>query len=124
MGQTKIKVAVAGASGRMGREVVKMVLADPELELVAAMDRSTKNTDAGRLVGLDPCGIMVTNDLELTLVETNPDVMVDFTTPQSAVVNTALAIKHKVRPVMGTTGFTPEDIEALDKQCKAAGIGG
>lgn len=124
MGETKIKVAVAGASGRMGREVVKMVLADPELELVAAVARSTQDTDAGRLVGLNPCGVMVTNDLELTLVETKPDVMVDFTTPQSAVANTALAIKHKVRPVMGTTGFTPQDIEELDKQCKAAGIGG
>lgn len=121
---TRIKVAVAGASGRMGREVVKMVLGDPELELVAAVARSTTNMDAGRLVGLEPCGVQVTNDLELALVESKPDVLVDFTTPQTAVVNTRLAIKHKVRPVMGTTGFTPEDIEELDKQCKAEGIGG
>ncbi|CAG7611440.1 4-hydroxy-tetrahydrodipicolinate reductase [Paenibacillus solanacearum] len=119
-----IKVAVAGASGRMGREVVKMVLADSQLTLVAATDRSTKNMDAGRLVGLEPCGVMVTNDLELALVESQPDVLVDFTAPQSAVSNTRLAIRHKVRPVIGTTGFTPQDIQDLDNQCKEKGIGG
>lgn len=119
-----IKVAVAGASGRMGREVVKMVLADAQLTLVAATDRSTKNMDAGRLVGLEPCGVMVTNDLELALVESQPDVLVDFTAPQSAVSNTRLAIRHKVRPVIGTTGFTPQDIQELDNQCKEKGIGG
>ncbi|MFB6362449.1 4-hydroxy-tetrahydrodipicolinate reductase [Paenibacillus elgii] len=119
-----IKVAVAGAGGRMGREVVKLVLGDPELELAAAVNRSAVGTDAGRLVGLDACGVAVTNDLELALAETKPDVLVDFTAPHSAVAHTRLAIKHKVRPVMGTTGFTPEDIAELDKQCKEAGIGG
>ncbi|CAG7648819.1 4-hydroxy-tetrahydrodipicolinate reductase [Paenibacillus allorhizosphaerae] len=119
-----IKVAVAGASGRMGREVVKMVLADAQLTLVAATDRSTKNMDAGRLVGMEPCGVMVSNDLELALVESKPDVLVDFTAPQSAVAHTRLAIRHKVRPVIGTTGFTPQDIEDLDNQCKEQGIGG
>ncbi|SCW28174.1 dihydrodipicolinate reductase [Paenibacillus tianmuensis] len=108
----------------MGREVVKLVLGDPELELAAAVNRSAVGTDAGRLVGLDACGVAVTNDLELALAETKPDVLVDFTAPHSAVTHTRLAIKHKVRPVMGTTGFTPEDIAELDKQCKEAGIGG
>ena len=122
---SRIRVAVAGASGRMGREVVKMVLQDPELELVAAVSRTADSKlDAGRLVGLDPCGILMSNDLEMALVEGKPDVLVDFTTPQSAVQHTTLAIKHKVRPVMGTTGFTPQDIANLDEQCKEQGIGG
>ncbi|MFD0680889.1 MULTISPECIES: 4-hydroxy-tetrahydrodipicolinate reductase [unclassified Paenibacillus] len=122
---SQIRVAVAGASGRMGREVVKMVLEDADLQLVAAVNRSSElEVDAGRLVGLDACGVMLSTDLELALVEARPDVLVDFTTPQSVVANTALAIKHKVRPVIGTTGFTPEDLENFDKQCKEQGIGG
>ncbi|NOU97525.1 4-hydroxy-tetrahydrodipicolinate reductase [Paenibacillus sp. LMG 31456] len=122
---SQIRVAVAGASGRMGREVVKMVLEDADLQLVAAVNRSSElSIDAGRLVGLEPCGVMLSTDLELALVEARPDVLVDFTTPQSVVSNTALAIKHKVRPVIGTTGFSPEDIENFDKQCKEQGIGG
>ncbi|MFE5317205.1 4-hydroxy-tetrahydrodipicolinate reductase [Paenibacillus sp. NPDC056579] len=122
---SRIRVAVAGASGRMGREVVKMVLNDPDLELAAAVSRTSDTTmDAGRLVGLEPCGVLMSNDLELALVEGKPDVLVDFTAPHSAATHTALAIRYKVRPVMGTTGFTPEDIENLDKQCKEQGIGG
>ncbi|KOP63811.1 dihydrodipicolinate reductase [Bacillus sp. FJAT-18019] len=120
----KITVAVVGAGGRMGKEVVKLVLGDEELELVAAVGLSDAGTDAGALVGLPACGISVVSDLEMALVESKPDVMVDFTTPQSAYSNTALAIKHGVRPIMGTTGFTPEQIEELDKQCTEQNIGG
>lgn len=120
----KISVAVVGAGGRMGKEVVKLVLGDEELELVAAVGKSDAGTDAGTLVGLPACGIEVVSDLEMALVESKPDVMVDFTTPQSAYNNTALAIKHGVRPIMGTTGFTSEQIEELDKQCTERNIGG
>lgn len=118
-----IKVAVCGASGRMGREVVKMVLEDEALQLVAAIDHKT-GQDAGALVGKDPCGILLEDDLEMALMRSGAQVMVDFTTPQSAVRNTEIAIACKVRPVIGTTGFTSEDITRLDKQCREAGIGG
>ncbi|MUG65033.1 MULTISPECIES: 4-hydroxy-tetrahydrodipicolinate reductase [Paenibacillus] len=119
-----ISVAVVGAGGRMGREVVKLVLGDSELQLAAAVGLSDAGKDAGTMVGLPACGIEVTSDLEMALVETKPDVMVDFTTPQFAYANTATAIKHGVRPIMGTTGFTPEQIEELDKLCTERGIGG
>ncbi|UNK20547.1 4-hydroxy-tetrahydrodipicolinate reductase [Paenibacillus sp. N3/727] len=119
-----IRVAVVGAGGRMGKEVVKLVLQDPDLELVAAVGLHDSGTDAGTLVALPVCGITVTSDLEMALVEHKPDVMVDFTTPQSAYTNTSLAVKHGVRPVIGTTGFTPEQIEELDKQCQTRAIGG
>jgi len=108
----------------MGREVVKLALEDAELELVAAIASRAGAVDAGRMVGMDACGIMVQNDLELALVESKPDVLVDFTTPHSVYANTMIAIKHKVRPVIGTTGFTPEQIEELDKLCKEREIGG
>ncbi|MNO40508.1 4-hydroxy-tetrahydrodipicolinate reductase [compost metagenome] len=108
----------------MGKEVVKLVLQDEELELAAAVDRSASGSDAGRLVGLEESGIVVVADLEAALAESGGEVLVDFTTPQSAYANTALAIKYGVRPVIGTTGFTPEQIAELDKQCQERGIGG
>ncbi|WP_449600963.1 4-hydroxy-tetrahydrodipicolinate reductase [Paenibacillus sp. Marseille-Q9583] len=120
----KIRVIVSGAGGRMGKEVVKLVLQDEELELAAAVDRSTMDIDAGRLVGLEDSGVIVTSDLEAALAGSHGDVVVDFTTPQSAYMNTVLAIKYGVRPVIGTTGFTPEQIVELDKQCQDQGIGG
>jgi 4-hydroxy-tetrahydrodipicolinate reductase len=119
-----IKVAVTGALGRMGQEVVKMVLADPELQLVAAIDRAAEGEDIGQRVTGQPCGILINSDLDRALAESEAEVMVDFTVPHSAVMNTQTAIRHKVRPVVGTTGFSPEDIELLDKQCLEQGIGG
>ncbi|MFD0694800.1 4-hydroxy-tetrahydrodipicolinate reductase [Paenibacillus sp. GCM10027628] len=120
----KIRVAVAGASGRMGREVVKTVLREPDMDLAAGVSRSSGPIDLGRMVGLEDCGVRMQNDLELALVESKADVLVDFTGPQTAFSHTRLAIRHGIRPVMGTTGFSPQDIEALDKLCQESGIGG
>ena len=121
---TRIRVAVAGAGGRMGREVVKMVLEEEAFELVAAIDRSAGAVDAASLVGKSNCGVIVQEDLGQALQEMKPDVVVDFTTPQSVVNNTRIAIENGVRPVVGTTGFTPEEIEELQAICKEKQLGG
>jgi len=120
----RIKVAVTGAKGKMGREVVKMVLSDPELELVAAIDRSEDQLDAGVMVGLAPCGVLLSTDLERAFAERKPDVVVDFTIPHVAKQNIDLAIRYGVRPVVGTSGFTEQETAALDKLCRERGIGG
>ncbi|XEC92719.1 4-hydroxy-tetrahydrodipicolinate reductase [Paenibacillus tarimensis] len=120
----KIKVAITGAGGRMGREVVKMVLEDEALILAAAIDTSAGNVDAGLLVGKPASGVIVSPDLAEALKASSPDVLVDFTVPQAAFNNTMIAIEHGVRPVVGTTGFTQEQIESLDNLCKSRGIGG
>jgi len=108
----------------MGREVVKMVLEDETLELVAAVARSTGQIDAGLLAHKPACGVQVTQDLAAALQATQPDVLVDFTIPHVVYSNSLTAIEHGVRPIIGTTGFTPEQIEQLDKLCKEKEIGG
>ncbi|UHA72988.1 4-hydroxy-tetrahydrodipicolinate reductase [Paenibacillus sp. 481] len=120
----RIRVAVSGAGGRMGKEVVKMVLEDETLQLVAAVDPSAGPVDAASLVGLANSGVLVTSDLEKTLRDVKPDVMVDFTTPHTVMNNTLLAIQNGVRPVIGTTGFSPEQIEELQQLSQANGLGG
>lgn len=119
----KIRVAVAGAAGRMGREAVKMVLNDADLELVAAIG-GTAAPDAGIAAGVGACGVPIETDLETALARSGADVLIDFTRPQLAVRHTRTAILHRVRPVVGTTGFTPEDIAELDKLCREQDIGG
>ncbi|WP_322905613.1 4-hydroxy-tetrahydrodipicolinate reductase [Paenibacillus campi] len=119
-----IKVIVAGAGGRMGREVVKLVLGDEQLALAAAIGRSDAGRDAGELVGLKTAGVALVASLEQALAAADADVLVDFTTPEFAYEHARLAIGHGVRPVMGTTGYTPEQIEELDRLCQEAGIGG
>lgn len=87
-----IKVIVNGACGRMGSTVVDAVMKDSELKLVGAVD-IVGGMDAGDKAGCGKTGVIVSTDLEATIKETNPDVMVDFTQP-SVVFNTAsIAIK-------------------------------
>jgi 4-hydroxy-tetrahydrodipicolinate reductase len=120
----QINVAVTGAGGRMGREVVKMVLQDESLRLTAAVSPSAGGADAGTLAGLPACGIEVMTDLETALRSASVDVLVDFTVPQAVYENTKTAITYGVRPVVGATGFSPAQIEELDKLCQSRGIGG
>ncbi len=121
---TPIKVAVTGAKGKMGQEVVKLVLREADFELVAAVDPSCAGMDAGLLVGNEPSGIIVTADLQSTLATVKADVLVDFTIPQVVMDNVRIAIAHGVRPVIGTTGFSPDDIVRIDNWLQEQQIGG
>ena len=80
--------------------------------------------DAGRFVGLEELGLRLPQIWRLPSHSAMRDVMVDFTHRNRCMSNTVLAIKYGVRPVIGTTGFTPEQIGELDKQCQEQGIGG
>ena len=120
---TKISVVVAGAHGKMGREVVKAILGDETLELAGAVDVRGRGTDLGVLVGLPPSGTVITNDLESLLKETRAKVLVDFSNPHSVLRNIYLAIDNNVCPVIGTTGLTNEEVQAIDSKAKDKGIG-
>lgn len=93
-----IKVLVSGALGRMGRTVVDAVKNDSELELVGAVD----------IFGGEVDGMKVETDLNSALENCNPDVMVDFTRPDSVFKNVMIALEKKVSPVVGTTGLSDE----------------
>ena len=120
----KLRVAVTGAKGKMGIEVVKMVLATEDFELVAAVDPTAVGIDAGLLCGIQACGLLVEADLDVALTRTNADVLVDFTVPQVVMDNIRKAIHHGVRPVVGTTGMSPAEIEEVDQLLKNKNIGG
>lgn len=87
-----IRVGVIGAKGKMGASTVAAVQADPECELVAAID--------------------VDDSLE-ELTRARCDVVVDFTNPHVVMDTLAFCIKHGIDAVVGTSGFTPERIETL-----------
>ena len=104
----------------MGQAVVKAVLADAELSLVAAVDVHG-GEDAGEIAGCGKCGVTVATDLAQALLEAKPDVMVDFTRPDVVFSNAMLAVQHGVSPVIGTTGMTADEkaqLEALSLEKK------
>lgn len=119
-----IKVLVSGAAGRMGKEVLKTIWTSSDTELVAAVDPFASGEDVGLLMGIGSVGIKVEADLDKALKQSKPDVMVDFTTPKTVYKNTALALENMVRPVIGTTGLSFEEIENLKKLTLDKNLGG
>ena len=110
-----IRVIIAGFKGKMGQAACQMVLADPALDLVAVIDPSDK-VDSWQ-------GVPVYNDKE-TLIGISADVWVDFTTPAVAYENTRFALENGFAPVVGTTGFTSQEIEELKELSRSKGLGG
>jgi len=101
----KLRIAVAGASGRMGRTLIDAVLRDPELALAAALEIKGNphlGKDAGELAG-SPCGVKITDDVATGLA--GCDVLVDFTRPEGTMSHVAACRQLGVRLVIGTTGF-------------------
>jgi 4-hydroxy-tetrahydrodipicolinate reductase len=114
-----IPVVVNGATGKMGREVIKAVSQAEDMVLMGAVDRNPEymGEDIGEIVGCGALEIPVVNDLQSTLVlatqEKIQGVMVDFTHPEGVYENVRSAIAYGIRPVVGTTGLSSEQIKDL-----------
>lgn len=116
-----IKVVIHGVLGRVGQEVLRAVSADAELQAVGAVDIKAKK----KVLALPGTAaeIPLSSDIEAMLSSTKPDVMVDFTLYQAAMPAIRAAAKRKVNLVIGTTGFSQQDIDEIDKLCRDNTIG-
>jgi len=119
----RIRVLVTGAAGKMGQAVMQGVLDDPECELVGAVDVCLTGNDAGVLLGRDPIGVTIERDLVQTIRDSRPDVMVEFTQPDTARINIVTALKMGVYPVVGTTGLKQEELDEISSLCETSGLG-
>ncbi|MFC0400522.1 4-hydroxy-tetrahydrodipicolinate reductase [Paraburkholderia rhizosphaerae] len=111
-----MKIAIAGASGRMGRMLVETVLNEPDMTLSGALDRAGTpqlGEDAGAFLG-KPTGIALTDDIDRVLAQS--DCLIDFTRPAGTIAHVEAALRHNVKLVIGTTGFD----EAQKAQLHAA----
>ena len=110
-----IKVIIAGFKGKMGQAAYQMVREDQDLSLVALLDPFATEATFD--------GVPVFNDKE-SLVGLEADVWVDFTNPKVAYANTRFALENGFCPVVGTTGFTPEQITDLTDLSREKRLGG
>lgn len=110
-----IKVIVAGFKGRMGSTAVEMIKGDSELELAGLLDPFATEKEVD--------GVPVFTD-KADLVDFPADVWVDFTMPAVAYENTRFALENGFAPVVGTTGFTEEQIDELIALSESKGLGG
>jgi 4-hydroxy-tetrahydrodipicolinate reductase len=105
------KVGVFGAAGRMGSEVCRAVIGAPDLELVAAVDPFHAGLDLHQVIGCE-------FDLEISagpeaFLHAGAEVVVDFTSLEAARLNVVWAAENSVHAVVGTTGFSDEDLAAF-----------
>lgn len=107
-----IRVLVNGALGRMGGEVCKKVFAEPDLELVGAVDIKEGTIALGE-------GVPVSTDLVAAIEATKPQVVVDFTRPDVVMDNLRKMLPLGVHAVVGTTGFKDADLQEVDALARA-----
>ena len=118
-----IRVAVTGAAGRMGSGIIRKITEQDDMEVVAAIEMPNTplaGRDAGLQAGTEELGVEITGseNLEETLKAAKPDVLVDFTIAHAAVETIKTATSCGVGIVVGTTGFSDEQMESNIKNVK------
>ena len=108
------RIAVMGAAGRMGKNLIEAVIQAQGAVLAAAVDRpdsSLIGADVGELTGLGRLGVTLSSDLVSVLDEF--DVLIDFTHPSVTLRNLAICREAGKAMVIGTTGFSVEEKKQL-----------
>jgi len=119
----KVKIAVAGASGRMGKRILSLGYADPDFQIAGAMERPDADllgADVGPLIGQDATGVKVTSDPEEALA--SAQVLIDFTHPSATEDHVRAAVKNRVGLVIGTTGLTEKTRSAIQQASRRIAI--
>lgn len=118
-----MKVAVSGFKGRMGQEVVKTVADAEDMELVGVLDHHPSEKNINELAAFKNLDVPVYTEMEAMLTEVKPDCVVDFTTPKVGYSHTKQILEHGIRAVIGTTGFTAEQITELTALAEKKKVG-
>jgi 4-hydroxy-tetrahydrodipicolinate reductase len=117
-----MNIAIAGASGRMGRMLIEQVLKTDGVKLAGALDTpgsAALGQDAGLFLGRNT-GVTITSDIEAVL--SAADCLIDFTRPEGTLAHLAVARRLGVKMVVGTTGFDEAGKAALADAAKDIGV--
>lgn len=109
----KMKLAVAGASGRMGHMLIETIQGADDAVLAGALDipgSPSLGTDAAAFLG-KPAGVAIESDLAKGLA--NAEVLIDFTRPEGTLKHLEYCAAHGIKMVIGTTGFDDEGKKAI-----------
>ena len=116
-------LVVTGASGRMGRMLVQMIAASDKVRLVGAVERAGHDwigQDIGTAMGGASLGVVVTDDPLEAFAQAQG--VIDFTAPQATLGFAQLAAQARLVHVIGTTGFTQDELAALKPAARHAVI--
>lgn len=117
------RIAVLGASGRMGRAVIQAASSHVAARVGAAIERPgypDAGQDAGQLAGLPANGVKVVTGIEAALADF--DVLIDFTRPEATLAALPLCVAHGKAMVIGTTGITAEQQAQIEAAAQKIAI--
>ncbi|AGB81005.1 Dihydrodipicolinate reductase [Serratia rubidaea] len=123
MTDSQIRMAIVGAGGRMGRQLIQAVQQAQGVVLGAALERagsSLVGADAGELAGVGALGVIVNDDL--AKVADDFDVLIDFTRPEGTLAHLAFCVQQRKAMVIGTTGFDDAGKAAIAAAAQHIGI--
>ncbi|HEC26787.1 MAG TPA: 4-hydroxy-tetrahydrodipicolinate reductase [Gammaproteobacteria bacterium] len=112
-----VKIAIPGAAGRMGQELIRICQSTSGVETGAATehpDSTAIGRDSGEVAGIDATGILI----EKTADPERFDVLIDFTRPEPAMNHLDYCLKHSRAMVIGTTGFSTGEKEQIATAAK------
>ncbi|MEA5097439.1 MAG: 4-hydroxy-tetrahydrodipicolinate reductase [Burkholderiaceae bacterium] len=118
----KMKIAVTGASGRMGRMLIEAIINADDASLAGALDLPSSpnvGTDASQFLG-KPCGIPVESDLTRGLA--GAQYLIDFTRPEGTLKHLEYCAAHGIKVIVGTTGFDEAGKAAIAAAAKKTAI--
>ena len=116
MDTPRVKIAVPGAAGKMGRNIIRVLAETPTAQLIAAVERQAHadlGRDAGTIAGIAPIGVNLRPDLDAALDEA--DVLIDFTAPVATAWMATRCAAREVAMVIGTTGLGDPERRAVAK---------
>jgi len=116
-----IKLAVTGAAGRMGRAIIQAAHDRTDLELACAIEQvgsTLLGADAGEVAGIGRINVPI--DSELTVADF--DVLIEFTSPAATLEHTRICAEAGRRMVIGTTGFSEAEKEAIVSMSKKISV--
>ena len=116
-----MRIAIAGASGRMGKMLIEAVSQSTDLQLTVALDIAGApmlGQDACAFLG-KPSGILITDQLAAIK---DADCLIDFTRPEGSLKHLAACVEHSVNMVIGTTGFDEAGKAAIKQAAESIGI--
>ncbi|OIQ23688.1 4-hydroxy-tetrahydrodipicolinate reductase [uncultured Vibrio sp.] len=118
-----VRVAIAGAAGRMGRNLVKATHLNQDAKVASGSERpesSLVGVDLGELCGEGKFDIAIVESLEKSVEDY--DVIIDFTAPANTLANIELCRKYGKKIIIGTTGFSESEKQLIDDAAKEIAI--
>ncbi|HEU4622722.1 MAG TPA: 4-hydroxy-tetrahydrodipicolinate reductase, partial [Burkholderiaceae bacterium] len=116
------RIAIAGASGRMGRMLVEAVTHAEDARLTGALDLASSpllGRDAGEMLGL-VTRVSITSDIDTALADA--DCLIDFTRPEGTLKHVEACVERGVKLVIGTTGFDAAAKQRIAQAAERVGI--